>query len=563
MLKIKVGTEYLDMGKFSVSFELLSPVFNDVGSFSYPFTLPATAKNKQVLGFPAKVNYANFTTQKVAVELFLSGLFWKRGNLVITEANKDSIRANFTVSEGYFYSTIKDLKLADLDLGGERWHFDYETAPFSPFNAIFDKSYPEVDFILFPVFWPEFYGDTAKGTLLNDTFFGYVNWFNHEFPFYGEEANTLVLFPFLNYVMKQAFARLNINPTKNIFTQDQYLRQLVLFNHISCNVWTVEEEGVTPVTNTEHRFSLNNYVPDLTVSELFDFLNKIFKSIVFYNDFSGDISIILLRDILQSNDIIGLDAPFKMNYLKLNEYDGFTMSYVIDSSDKSAEQYFKDISKFNFKGELSTLAELPDSNNLLFDLYFIRDIHKYYYYNVTYSIGGDVGEFVEYSDDLLTITEGNGDFEFEIPGVFAKSARRQICANDGAFQEYEVPLVFPDKPEPRLMFWHGLQPNFGTPDKPFGSAFNVLPLQQTIISPYSLEWEGEYGIKENFHKKFLEFKKTTRETEISMILKASELKNIDFSRKYRFAEANWLLSSIKFTVTNDRISPATIIAYKV
>jgi len=556
MLKIKVGTEYLDMGNFSVSFELLSPVFNDIGSFSYPFTLPATAKNKQVLGFPAKVNYSNFTTQKVAVELYLKGLFWKRGNLVVTEANKDSIRANFTVSEGYFYSTIKDLKLADLDLGGIRLFID------NPWESYFDKTYPETDFILFPLYMPRFYGEinsNAKSIklnhdLLNNGFVGKINYWDGNEETYNLPGNTFVLFPFLNYVLDRLFEHINIAVTKNPFSENEFLMKLVLFNMISESYTEEDISGGDELGS----FNLKDYVPDLTVSEFFDYLQSLFKTFVFYDDFKNEISIQYLKDIINNPDTLTLSGAIRYNYLKPNDYDGYLMTYGIDGDDNLAELHYKDISGYTFLGNLPNLAALP-ANGTFLDLYYIEDIHKYYYYEINYT--GMAGTFVVLSDDVLTDQEGNGALEIEIPGVFARDEiNHASCGNTGHWQIKEKPFEVPDRPEPRLMFWHGSGVNSN--NIPFGSPFNLWP-NGAEAAPYSIEWGSAAGLKENFHKEFLEFKKTTREAEISMILKASDLKNIDFSRKYRFSEANWLLSSIKFTVTNDKITPATIVAFKV
>jgi hypothetical protein len=139
MLDIRIKNTSLDLGKVSITFELTSPIFNSVGSFSYPFTLPATAKNKTLLNFPARINNG-IENIDYESEIYLEGLLWKRGKLVISESNSETIKCYFTVGEGYFYNQIKDLKLKDLDLGGERAKADYTDDFFNP-DKIFNKVY--------------------------------------------------------------------------------------------------------------------------------------------------------------------------------------------------------------------------------------------------------------------------------------------------------------------------------------------------------------------------------------------------------------------------------------
>ncbi len=554
MLNVRVNGQSLDLGKISISFELLSPIFNEIGSFSYPFTFPATANNKAILGFHNRINNNLASPQKSACEILLKGISWKRGNLVITETNDVYFKAHFTVGEGYFYSTIKDLKLADLDLGGERAYLDYYNE-YGPWGQTYEKSYPEADFAIFPFQMPNFYEDSMKGENLINNFDGKVNYFSSLYR-YGIAHNTFVLFPFLNFVLKSLFSQLGFAYSKNAFYDNEYLRQLTLFNNITERQWHPDDIIYSGMLLN---FNLSSYVPDLTISEFIDFLRKYFNSHFIFDDFKNEVSIHLFKDILNSQPIL-LEVPRKFNYVKPNDYDGFKMEYSFDPDDDSTKEYFKDISKFNFKGNIESALSLPlfPQNK---DVYFVENIHRYYYaYRRPAWLFGDP-DFIEWKDfcsDLPVFFEGNKKLELEIPGVFSRNINEATCANAGKWQIIDTPYELSERPQPRLIFWHGLIAGI-----PYGSPFNGSPgVNGPIISPYSLEWEGQHGLKEKFHTEYLEFMKTTREAEIDMILKPAELKDIDFSRKYRFAEANWLLSSIKFTVTNDKISPATVVAFK-
>ena len=52
MLSIQIADQSLDLSDdFSVSLNLKSPIFNDVGDYSFPFKVPSTARNMSILGW--------------------------------------------------------------------------------------------------------------------------------------------------------------------------------------------------------------------------------------------------------------------------------------------------------------------------------------------------------------------------------------------------------------------------------------------------------------------------------------------------------------------------------
>lgn len=56
MISIKVANEEVDLPPdISINFNLLNPMFNDVGDHSLSFELPKTDKNNRLFGFPSRV----------------------------------------------------------------------------------------------------------------------------------------------------------------------------------------------------------------------------------------------------------------------------------------------------------------------------------------------------------------------------------------------------------------------------------------------------------------------------------------------------------------------------
>ena len=56
MLSILIADQPLDLTyDFSVSLNLKSPIFNDIGDYSFPFKVPVTARNMAILGWKNRV----------------------------------------------------------------------------------------------------------------------------------------------------------------------------------------------------------------------------------------------------------------------------------------------------------------------------------------------------------------------------------------------------------------------------------------------------------------------------------------------------------------------------
>jgi hypothetical protein len=79
----------------------------------------------------------------------------------------------------------------------------------------------------------------------------------------------------------------------------------------------------------------------------------------------------------------------------------------------------------------------------------------------------------------------------------------------------------------------------------------------------SLKWDGDYGIYEKLAKEWLFwYNNIAKKVVINKILSVSDIINIDFSRKKRIKDVNYLLSEVTFTITKNAISAATITAFK-
>ena len=561
MFKIILNNTALDLGKVSVTFELKNPIFNDIGSFSYPFNLPNTPRNRAALGFPDKLHYSGDDIRKShPAEIYFNGLLWRKGVLVVRDANDQQIKVNFGVGEGYFYHQIKDLLMNQVDMGGKRLSANYGN-PIGDHFFInhYHLLYPDIDFTLFPVKMPEFFSENEYyHQQHNDSFInGYINLFITD-PIPGPDPTThffawaQTVFPFVNYWLKQLMIKINFTVTENVLMSDTALRQLVFWKNFTIS----EEWAPTQEFNPPFQFDLVDGFPDNPVADFFAHIEKLFRAHLFVDEMENSAKILLFKDIFNAAPV-DMPVDFQTVNIQPNNWQGYETMYDAPSGDDYFEKYIKDIGGYNYRGSVMFHFQLPHHTTTpqVKDVWFVESERRYFWWYIRPNLAPINGQWRFLTSELLT--NGEGIHKINLPGIFPRDIHRAVSGNKGQWFTFQDIDKKTEPAEIRLMFAHGVRSG-----KPFGSPFNRLVTGQ-IIAPYSLEWSGEHGLKNQFYNEYLAFHAATRQAEYLMPLSAGQLKLIDFSKKYRWDQADWLIDSIRFTITNDRIAPARVTAWKV
>lgn len=553
MIDIRVNNHSLDLGKVSISFELKSPLFNDKGSFSYPFTIPSTARNKKLLNFPFAL-HCNMSQQTVVADIFLKGIFWIRGSLIITKAEADNIKMFITIGEGNIRNKLKTTRLNEINLGGERQVVDYNgIGENDVFSKAYESIYPIQDFTLFPMFNASFYDDTDYKGQFSQVL--YVNKYD-KFTKMNIENNTFVPFVYLNYLINKIGDHFNTKIKSNYFTSHPELLQLVIYNNVAINSFFQNDENdFTILLNPS--FNLSDHVPDITIQEFFEIISNTFGVFYFINDFSDDISLISFNDLLLRQETTALNAPLKTLTISQNTYTGYSVEFQKDSEDPVYGNNSINISKYNFIGNHLYYDSLEKIVN---NCFFAEADKRYYSCNIYLnsnggydylwkSIGNAFSDHIKETSNILITPQAsfpNGGNNSQQKGNFGN--------NPSEFNKFDLRFLF-FRPN-TIYFSDG-----GNYIGPFGTSFSNR--NKFDFDYYALYWHGRAGLYERFWKQVIEFHKRTREGEFLILLSPSQLKQIDFSKKYRFANATWLISEIKFQVTNDAISPSEVVAFSV
>ena len=559
MLEIRKGNDKLDLGKYSVNIELKSPLFNDEGSFSYPFTLPPTAKNKQLLNYPARVN--NFITTNYGLwDIYINGMFWKKAGLVVTESNRDFIKIYLALDEGDMRTRMKDTKISDVDLGGKRFVSSYSSGSANGvFGLAYENLYPDQDFTLFPVQNFHFYKGSNYDEEFNPTI-GVVNIYDESAKM-NVDNNTFIPFVYFNYLVKRIFSHLDHSFKFNFFESVDEFLQMVIYNTVATN--TYSESGGTYDIIKDNNFDLANHLPGVTIKEFFNIIEKTFSVFLFRDLFTNEVSLVRFQDILQNDKVNEITLPYRIVKLEPKSWDGYALEWNHDSGDNQHDGGLHgidpksiDISKYTFRGNRADGVGLAGTG-ILNDCYFLENTNRYAVKEYIYS-GGSWGLNWNTSkaNAYCDFIEGNGKLKIN-PG---SSLVGWLALQEGNINK--APFKY-NNFDVRFMLFRGMieqnSPGGGTFLKPFGTAYSSYDGNEW---DYGLQWHGSGGIYEHFWKYVIEFHRNKRRVELKMPADLTFLKNLNFQEKYRIANANWLLDSVKIQVSNDKISPAEVTAWK-
>ena len=116
MLKIETSKGVLDLrGELSLQIEEKSPVMNERGSQSLPATVPATAHNMLIMGFPHRIDGVEAPMGDDKSCVVSDGVYHRRGILnLVSASRRDGVTLNVGFDNSEAYEAWKKRKLNEL-----------------------------------------------------------------------------------------------------------------------------------------------------------------------------------------------------------------------------------------------------------------------------------------------------------------------------------------------------------------------------------------------------------------------------------------------------------------
>lgn len=298
--------------EIKISIERNSPIFNESGTFSYPFSIPYD-DNRHIFGeLKLPESERRIDEQEYTFELYCKGIFLFMGDISIKEGEiNESIGLQLRSGNNTFMNKIADMNCRNVEQAedviiGENEYVKIEDGRPSGsregywrkiYNSNVAIAYPEANYCNVRII-----GNPT--TITED---------NKEKIYVPikEPSDSGICF-YVMYLLECVFTMFRIGITKNEMGDYEDFMRLAFF--------VTSRKIKTKVIDSEHEnlLATSANFPNIYVQEVIEALKNAF-GIVFINDeFSSNVSIKLLKNILLNHEVQVLNGKI-INVDKINE----------------------------------------------------------------------------------------------------------------------------------------------------------------------------------------------------------------------------------------------------
>jgi hypothetical protein len=558
MLSLLIDGNPVDIGDdFSFTMNLKNPIFNALGSYSYPFKIPNTPKNRAIFGFRHRIQSTTFVYKSNDGTFLWNGHPLFIGKVKMQTLDDLNLEGSIIESDSDFYDQAKLLKLNQIDMG--QMLFDNEQLAIDWLNSTKNGKFPD-----FPLACPQLFNDLYFDPVTTNNQLKYYNdwhgWdgngglYLYTLPNDGKTRTILVPMLYLQYVYSRIALQLGYDLKDELFNSDPDLSQLVLYNSLSCNNCFV---GTTYFDITKLRF--NDHIPNLLLIDFIQAIENYFCSATFINGIKKTIQIIPIKKIIQDPSYIDFSKNITNIQTALeDQIFGFNLIMDLDNDDDKlkAMKNLDDMFATSVKGDVDTKADLPAwPIGQIWDMQYVEAEQVYYQMDINKTWVTNPFSHILQSqfffrnaikDPKQTIESKFSTLNFEIICPQPDPTDPEGCIDCGNKLSDYTSIV------PRLLFamptnyYHGL-----------GIFINAA----NETDNFSLFFPGAKGLFNKFWKEFLSFKLSTRLVKIEKFMTFADLQNFDFSRKYMINGNKYLVKDIQVCIKKNLIQPAIIECY--
>lgn len=559
MIGIRYQNEFLDVEPgTALSWELNNLLFSDSdssrlpGSFSFPFSVPATPKNRALLNYPDRIDNARPFLIEEPVFVQYQGKTLFTGTMKVTEASASSVKLYIVVNP---LSTVKQTPLNELDLGGNR--------TFANAAAVLAKAKATAldplddDYVFFPIWNRAFLNDlpaNPKGW--------FQNWYNSTTGVFtvGDDHPALMPFVRLEYVLDVIFSN-TFYKFENRWQITEELKKLCLYNNYS--LWT--GSGLSTTIN------LQNHVSKTGSAALVRKIMGAFCLGIFYNPWDLSLRLIPINTIL--------NRPAKHDWTAKALHQPVVSSGLLqpevlcwkrDDSDGAWAHYDKYLKPASIDG-VRTWAQLLAGGA---GTYYITDRHAYYqkilsptrYFFKHQTLGCAPKETGRpafeaecqalwdaflYGEGQTPIANGNYDLvpHCRIPG----NVEFKFPPNSETYEIKQQQAEVPD----RITFYRGMYPDFDGQDYPMAAG---IPYdgQGNLIGDYSLRWDGPRGMYESWWAGWHNMLRNGKNVSLKTRLTLADILQFNMEDKVRIGNMEYFVKKMRISLTPRGLAPVDV-----
>jgi len=545
MLQLKVKEIFLDLNTNTIAtITMVNPVFDAehlARAFSYQFNIPATPLNLSTLGYINRLDSSK-SVKKVDAELWIMGTVFDKGKLKIVGVNEKGLKVHFQNSPQTLLEDLEAININEIlptiqvpqTLDGGFWQLEPANPPGDYSVQINSNTYtlslaqsagmttkPEVINHFIPLINADYPGTASQGgsNLLElsdeginpyEVYHNYLNFtlISSRTVMEAQQSNLLSLADDIIDTPVESYAfPMHYNPG--------FYRPNNSFFESWINYWHDAQKTNTPrqILEWEH-----TYVPMVRLP----YLLKQIVAQAGLTDIEGD-----WWDITDSQQLViynnkALDEARAEQYAAGMRYlNGFVQSF--DLNDHVLEISCKDLllmvaTQFALyldtaKGSLFLNKKKAQLDREAID--WTSKVEPEFNFDLITKEGFELKYNTdenekEYFDDQLTnktITEGDTPFNLPFWSLYetvfsdngetlisARQDQQGFSAVSGNEGEYTL----------RLLFDRGKHKDSGASEDYNQTGHKTLDIHSTSIGTYSLAWDGDDGLYEQFHKNVLE-----------------------------------------------------------
>lgn len=562
-----------------IQVERTNPFFNEYGEQTTPLELPASERNRRILGFPDSFGRrVKMTATDVAIQ---DGEYFAQCRQVVLSAQyKGSISTSFYINDGSFYSRIQKVKLKDI--------FKGEFIP--GVNTVEEgidfcrnlRNNSNEHYAIFPILFTDdsgrknganykFMNAFGKDKVLKYTrpyewmpelpsVIGFhpdlsgegCDFYNavQRIEYVNEIPITLApgyyMSPFIraNYLLKRVFAYFGYELQENFFTQTEPFNKMVVIN----KVMDVLVNG---------KIKVADLVPDITCADFISVFRKKFCCEFTSDEGKRTADIIFLRDTLNDTPKVDLTHCVTqeptLSYKSENDYKRVTLaaedkvdSEISDSYDDmdslvkaNPNAYFDPVDgaiyKTGWSGDFQVTVKVAEASQN---------------YNTGETLEAKEIKVPELIPEFRTLsykaTVEEEDFNYDM-GKFLYVGEYQSL-NSKMVVATEPKEHTSEKAEKQKAILAFTYLSDGRPEGTI-SAYDVNAPSHPRIFDYALHYNGPQGIFEKFYREYdLLLRNSLHDMKVKLLLSQSQKQNLPSYEKVVIRGVPFLFNKLKFTL---------------
>jgi hypothetical protein len=554
MLHLYIGEQVLDLpSNVSIRIKRSNPAYlgEDVGviksTFSYPFELPLTARNRAALSFPDRLDNAAALPQDLPARIVAGPDNILVGKLNCLSSTRDSAKVYFVNNP---LADLSKIKINEVDMG----RFSYSSTAALQANMR-DTYVNPVDrpYIVFPVFNGSLNPTDNYASTNDDQFQNSYNFNTGSFRM----NHPISLFLRAEYVLRQAMEALGYIWSDLFHITNEHKRITFITNR------TLNKENGTVTLAAGY----NTLMPDTTVAELLKQYCRLF-CLAPFGDLTGNT--ITLQPL---SPLIG-NAPGRdwsdyaaQNYSR--EAIGGVKRFAFPSFDGSANYRFD---RWKDQGNPDeVVVNFPIPTPVPGRLYYVLSRNTYVTFDEQYQEADGSFQVGDFRSSHGSVTNFRGD-EDVIPTLHPiQQSQLFFYPQDGdncLMPVWSASIAPPvattigstntgnDEVEIAICIYRGQQRTSANKLYPF-AGFNNFQISTDRIpdEKLSLRWLGEDGLYANHWRDWDDMLKSTTAVERTFLLPLSELISFDFRDKVRVGNKNYFVREIEFQLSAGGVSP--------